>query len=95
MSLVSYLYYITHITPSLSKGFLNNKIQGAFPESKALITPDMHVGFIANELLDPAGCSPTHLEECRRSASRSCAKKWPMNYLVHQCLDTWRGRIGD
>ena len=78
-----------------NKAFQRNVIKGALPASLRPITPSMRVGFIANELLDPAGCNGGTLDKCRSKGNGSCAGMWPMNYLVHQCLNTWRGRIGD
>ncbi len=49
------------------------------------------IGFLANELLDPAGCGPA-LGACKLEL---CKQKWPLSYLIHHCLNTWRGRIGD
>ena len=51
----------------------------------------MRVGFIANELLDPPACEAAQIETCE---NRICAQKWPFAYIVHHCLNTWRGRIG-
>lgn len=66
--------------------------KATFPESVlGSVTEDMRIGFIANELLDPAACSSSVLESC---PGRWCVNKWPQAYLVHQCLNTWRGRIG-
>jgi hypothetical protein len=49
------------------------------------------VGFIANELLDPASCDGATLAHCVDSF---CNATFPLGYLVHHCMNTWRGRIG-
>jgi hypothetical protein len=59
--------------------------------SKGALGDDMRVGFIANELLDPASCSAAVLAQCKGGW---CNGTWPLSYLVHHCMNTWRGRIG-
>ena len=63
----------------------------AFPRSKGAVPPNMRVGFLANELLDPAACSAAQLSHCLHSF---CNASWPLSYNVHHCMNTWRGRIG-
>jgi hypothetical protein len=61
------------------------------PASKGVIDPELTVGFVANELLDPVSCSAAALAHCLNDF---CAPGFPHNYLVHHCMNTWRGRIG-
>jgi len=63
-----------------------------FPASDAPILEDMRIGFLANELLDPASCSAATLRHC---VNGLCKSTWPLSYLVHHCTNTWRGRIGN
>ncbi|KXZ51281.1 hypothetical protein GPECTOR_13g768 [Gonium pectorale] len=60
--------------------------------SPADVSPNMRVGFLANELLDPPGCGGPQLEACRNGW---CNTTWPHAYVVHHCMSTWRGRIGE
>jgi len=62
-----------------------------FPASKTQIPENMRIGFVANELLDPASCSLAALQHC---VNGFCKGTWPLSYLVHHCTNTWRGRIG-
>ncbi|KAG2489324.1 hypothetical protein HYH03_012156 [Edaphochlamys debaryana] len=49
------------------------------------------MGFVANQYLDPPGCGGPLLEACKEGW---CNSTWPQAYIVHHCLNTWRGRIG-
>ncbi|KAG2423901.1 hypothetical protein HXX76_014954 [Chlamydomonas incerta] len=64
----------------------------AIPRSNfSALKPEMSIGFVANELLDPPGCGGAQLEACKQSW---CNATWPQAYVVHHCMNTWRGRIG-
>ncbi|KAG2489325.1 hypothetical protein HYH03_012157 [Edaphochlamys debaryana] len=75
-------------------GMSDDDVRGTpfFPVSATLPMPTTHrVGFVANELLDPPGCGGPQLEACKEGW---CNTTWPQAYVVHHCLNTWRGRIG-
>eukprot|EP00201_Polytomella_parva_P023325 CAMPEP_0175047482 /NCGR_PEP_ID=MMETSP0052_2-20121109/5620_1 /TAXON_ID=51329 ORGANISM="Polytomella parva, Strain SAG 63-3" /NCGR_SAMPLE_ID=MMETSP0052_2 /ASSEMBLY_ACC=CAM_ASM_000194 /LENGTH=191 /DNA_ID=CAMNT_0016311363 /DNA_START=646 /DNA_END=1221 /DNA_ORIENTATION=+ len=59
---------------------------------KGKVAEDERVGFIANELLDPISCNTGAIGHCMHGL---CGPSFPLNYVVHHCMSTWRGRIGE